>query len=244
MEARSPFPTLEVLDPEGQPYQTLELKEDRLTIGRLAAYNDLALEVDPQQLISRKGHCALERDAGCWWVVDNGSVNGTFLQHDGAMQMVLGRARLAHQDCILLLGLLSQTSAPCYWTLRFTDLGETRDGQQAPRLAVLEYDWIQARLFHVEGRRRQEIGDLRPQEHKLIRYMDQRNRANGQVPVLCSYDELLAAIWGEEPLHTEDEISHLIYELRQKLEPNPREPQFLQTVKGLGYRLVTRPLSQ
>jgi hypothetical protein len=238
------LPALEVFDPDGHPYQTLELKEDRLTIGRLSVSNDLALEPDPQQLISRKGHCVLERDASGRWVVDNGSVNGTFLQQSGTVQMVLGRARLAHQSCIRLLGRLSESGGPYYWTLRFTDLGETRDGPHDARLAVLEYDWVQARLFRVEGRRRQEIGDLRPQEHKLIRYMDQRNRANGQVPVMCPYEELLTAIWGEEPLHTEDEISHLIYELRQKLEPNPREPQFLQTVKGLGYRLVTRPLSQ
>src|SRR5215469_13620544 len=94
-----------------------------------------------------------------------------------------------------------------------------------------------------KGAAARRLVSLSPQEHKLIRSMDQRNRANGQVPVLCPYEELLAAVWGEEPFHTEDEISHLVYELRQKLEPNPREPQVLQTVKGLGYRLVTRPLT-
>jgi hypothetical protein len=86
MEPLASIPTLEVTDPDGQPYQTLALKEDRLTIGRIAVYNDLALEPDPQQLISRKGYCALEHDAPGWWVVDN----GTFLQHDGHVQMVPG----------------------------------------------------------------------------------------------------------------------------------------------------------
>ena len=56
-------------------------------------------------------------------------------------------------------------------------------------------------------------------------------------------NNLIAAIWGEEALHTEADVNHLIYELRQKLEPNPKEPEFLQTVRGLGYRLVTRPLT-
>jgi DNA-binding response OmpR family regulator len=74
--------------------------------------------------------------------------------------------------------------------------------------------------------------------------MGQRNRADGQVPVMCTFEELLAAVWGEEPLHTEGDVTHLIYELRQKLEPNPKEPQFLQVVRGLGYRLVTRPLTR
>ena len=83
--------------------------------------------------------------------------------------------------------------------------------------------------------------DLRPQEHKLIRYMDQRNRANGNVPVMCTYEELLVAVWGEEPYHTEAEINRLVWELRQKLEPDSKNPQFLETVRGMGYRLVTRP---
>jgi hypothetical protein len=30
--------------------------------------------------------------------------------------------------------------------------------------------------------------------------MDQHNRANGNVPVMCTYEELLGAIWGEEPI--------------------------------------------
>ena len=244
MTAFSALPTLEVFDGDNQLYQTLELKEDRLTIGRLAVYNDLALEPDPQQLISRKGHCALERDAGGWWVVDNGSVNGTFLQHGDEVQMVQGRARLDEGDSICLLGGWSEQGEPRYWRLVFHDPLGTKPALVGPEGAALEYDWVQARLYRVAGRSRVEIGDLRPQEHKLIRFMDQRNRANGQVPVMCTYEELLAAVWGEEPLHTESEVTKLIYDLRQKLEANPKEPQYLQTVKGLGYRLVTRSLTR
>jgi DNA-binding response OmpR family regulator len=70
--------------------------------------------------------------------------------------------------------------------------------------------------------------------------MDQRNRANGNVPVMCGYEELMVAIWGDAAGHTETEVNHVIWELRQKIEPQPNQPQFLQTVKGLGYRLETR----
>ena len=244
MDPLVPFPTLEVTDPDGQPYRTVQVPPDRLTIGRFEAYNDLALVPDPQQLLSRKGHCALERDALGWWVVDNGTINGTFLVRGGEMQQVIGRERLQEGDTIRLLGLLPETGALRYWELIFRDPQGTQPLGVRPELAALEYDWVQARLYRVQGRTRQEIGDLRPQEHKLIRYMDQRNRANGQVPVMCPYEELLEAVWGEERLHTEDEINHLIYGLRQKLEPTPKEPQFLQTVKGLGYRLITHPLTK
>ena len=72
--------------------------------------------------------------------------------------------------------------------------------------------------------------------------MDQRNRANGNVPVMCAYEELIAAIWGDEPNHMESEVNHLAYELRQKIELDPGEPQFLQSVRGLGYRLETHPV--
>jgi len=44
-------------------------------------------------------------------------------------------------------------------------------------------------------------------------------------------------------LHTEAEINHLIWELRRKIEIDAKDPQFLETVRGLGYRLVTHPLS-
>ncbi len=60
---------------------------------------------------------------------------------------------------------------------------------------------------------------------------------------VCTYEELLLAIWGEEPNHLESEVNHLIWELRKKLEPDPKEPKFLETVRGLGYRLVTGSLA-
>jgi DNA-binding response OmpR family regulator len=67
------------------------------------------------------------------------------------------------------------------------------------------------------------------------------HRANGDVPVMCSYEELITAVWGDEINHIEAEVNHLIYELRQKIEPDSNEPRFLQSVRGLGYRLETHP---
>jgi hypothetical protein len=234
------LPYLDVHGPDDQHF-TAELEKDRVTIGRFDLYNDVALEPDPQQLISRKVHCAIERGSDGWWVVDNGSINRTFLRRAGQVDMVVGRALLKDGDGILILGKLTESGEPSYWELVFRDPLGTRPAGHVKPAAYLEYDWVQARLFRIDGNRRQEIADLRPQEHKLIRYMDQRNRANGNIPVMCTFEELLGAIWGEETTHTESDVNHLIWELRQKLEPNPREPRFLETVRGLGYRLVTRP---
>ncbi len=236
------LPFLEVSGPDGQQL-SVELAKDRVTIGRFEQFNDVALEPDPQQLITRKVHCAVERDVNGWWVIDNGSVNRTFVRRGSVVEAVHGRAPLSEGDSIRILGKLTEAGDPLYWELTFSDPLGTRPAGRAPSVGYLEYDWIQARLFRVDGSSRQEIHDVRPQEHKLIRYMDQRNRANGNVPVMCSYEELLTAIWGEEVNHTETEVNHLIWELRKKLEPNPKEPRFLETVRGLGYRLVTRSLT-
>lgn len=239
METLLPF--LDVVGPDEQQFR-VELAKDRVTIGRLDLFNDVSLEPDPQQLITRKAHCAIERDADGWWVVDNGSVNKTFVQHGSEVDMVEGRMLLKEGESIRILGKLTEEGEPLYWELTLRDPLGTRPARQTRSAVCLEYDWIQAKLFRVDGLQRQVVQGLRPQEHKLIRYMDQRNRANGNAPVLCSSEELLTAIWGEEPLHTEAEVNHLIWELRQKLESTPREPRFLETVRGLGYRLVTRPL--
>ena len=239
METLLPF--LEIASPDGQSSR-MELKKDRVTIGRFDLFNDVGLEPDPQQLITRKGHCTIERDADGWWVVDNGSVNGTFLRKGTEMEKVRGRALLKEGDCIHILGKFTEAGEPVYWQLTFNDPLGTRPAPHEPVMAYLEYDWLQARLFRVDELQRQEIRNLRPQEHKLIRYMDQRNRANGNVPVMCTTEELLSALFGDEPAHTEAEVVSLVSELRQKLEPDRKNPRFLETVRGFGYRLVTHPV--
>jgi hypothetical protein len=236
------LPQVEICSPEGQKFK-VEVTKDRITIGRFRDFNDIALEPDPQQLVTRIGHFTIERDAAGWWVVDNGSVNKTFLKWGQTTKVVEGKAPLGDGDVIRILGRLSESGEPHYWELTFSDPMRTIRADSTPQNAYLEYNWIQAKLFRIDGNHRQEIEGLRPQEHKLIRYMDQRNRSNGNVPVMCTYEELIEAIWDEESFgHTEVEINRLVWELRKKLDPDPKEHLFLQTVRGLGYRLVTRPI--
>lgn len=235
------LPILEVHGPQGEQF-TAELTKDRLTIGRFREFNDVGLEPDPQQLVTRKAHCVLEHEFDTWWIVDNGSVNRTFVVRASGVEVVNGRAPLQDGEAIRVLGLLTENSDPLYWELVFRDPLKTNRVPGEPEPVYLQYDWLQAKLFQVRAGYRQEIRNLRPQEHKLIRYMDQRNRANGYVAVMCTYEELIAAIWGDEIGHVETEVNHLVYELRQKIEPDPNEPRFLQAVRGLGYRLDTRSL--
>jgi len=233
-------PYLEVSGPDEQK-STVDVSAERVTIGRFAEHNDIALQPDPQHLVTRVHHCSVERADGVWWVVDNGSVNKTFIRREEATEVVNGKAVLGDRDTILILGRLSEIGEPAYWEIVFYDPMRTQPADIVSQLAFLEYDWIQAKLLCFDGRTRAEVKGLRPQEHKLIRYMDQRNRRNGFVPVMCTYDELIEAIWDEDAYgHTEADINRIVWEMRKKIEINPKDPRFLQTVRGLGYRLMTQ----
>ena len=74
--------------------------------------------------------------------------------------------------------------------------------------------------------------DLSEMEFKLLHYLIE-NQGN-----VHSRDQLLDAVWGYDAMPTTRTVDVHIAWLRQKLEENPRHPQFIQTVHGLGYKFV------
>lgn len=55
--------------------------------------------------------------------------------------------------------------------------------------------------------------------------------------MIVSIDKILDHIW-EDPYGYENTLITHIYRIREKLEDNPRDPEILITIKGLGYKLV------
>jgi DNA-binding response OmpR family regulator len=49
-------------------------------------------------------------------------------------------------------------------------------------------------------------------------------------------DQLLDAVWKETPFVTPRSIDVYIRRLREKIEADPRHPQYLKTLRGIGYR--------
>ena len=74
--------------------------------------------------------------------------------------------------------------------------------------------------------------DLSAMEFKLLHYLIE-NQGN-----VHTRDQLLDAVWGYDAMPTTRTVDVHIAWLRQKLEENPRHPQFIQTVHGLGYKFV------
>ena len=67
-------------------------------------------------------------------------------------------------------------------------------------------------------------------EFRLLEYL-----ANHRGRVLTR-DQLLDAVWKETPFVTPRSIDVYIRRLREKIEADPRHPQYLKTLRGIGYR--------
>lgn len=234
-------PHLEIKGPKIKKYK-VDIINDRIIIGRLADFNDIALQPDPQKLVTRNMHCSIELRKGIFWLIDNASKNGTFLKRGDVMKRVHGEEKLENRDLILILAEVNSDETTKYWEINFVDPHATEDAMVSKPEQHIEYDWIQAKLFLMNGLSRKEIKGLSPQEHSLIRYLDQRNKNNGNIPVMCTYDELIIAIWDEySEIHSKNDVNRLVWGLRKKIETNSQNPKFLHNIRGMGYRFVTNP---
>jgi DNA-binding winged helix-turn-helix (wHTH) protein len=229
------YPRLKVRGPEG-PRSAVELRRDRITIGRLADCNDIALEPDPENLVSRQAHCLLERRDRAWFVVDNQSRNGTFLLRGSSMEPVRSATLLAEGDVIRIHA--RRGAAPQFWELLFEDPSRTGPVVEAPATTHVEFNRARRALFVVTANGRNQV-DARRQERELLAYMAERNAENPGEPVLCTHEELIQAVWGREPDHRPGDITHLVSRLRAKVRKLAGEDvPFVETVRGTGYSLL------
>jgi DNA-binding response OmpR family regulator len=75
---------------------------------------------------------------------------------------------------------------------------------------------------------------LTPIEYKLLY---QLTRSAGQVLL---HDQLLSKVWGPEYLGELDYLRIYVRRLREKLEPNPQQPAYILTERGVGYRCAAQ----
>ena len=55
-----------------------------------------------------------------------------------------------------------------------------------------------------------------------------------------SREQLLAAVWGDSSYRDPRTVDVHIRHLREKIETDPREPEYIFTVRGVGYRFRDR----
>ena len=93
---------------------------------------------------------------------------------------------------------------------------------------------VEAGEVYVDGRAVPILTDL---EYRLMLLL------YGQIDKICDKYHIVEAVWGEDYIEEVDDarIEKLVSRLRQKIEPDPSQPCYLVTVRGRGYRLLSRP---
>jgi phosphate regulon transcriptional regulator PhoB len=85
-----------------------------------------------------------------------------------------------------------------------------------------------AHSVSVEGRRI----DLSALEFRLLHYL-------GSHPgMVFSRDQLLDRVWGDDRSVTPRSVDVYVRRVREKIEPQPQSPTYIQTVHGVGYRFA------
>lgn len=56
----------------------------------------------------------------------------------------------------------------------------------------------------------------------------------------CSFTQILANVWGERYKNNYEYVHAFIWQLRRKLEKDPKKPDYLVSVHGVGYRFESR----
>lgn len=90
----------------------------------------------------------------------------------------------------------------------------------------------------LELKKNGEMIELKPKELGLISYLLKHpNR-------IISKESLYDQVWGEDSFGYDNTVMVHIRRLREKIEEDPSSPQYLLTVKGLGYKLAVEEPGQ
>jgi two-component system alkaline phosphatase synthesis response regulator PhoP len=101
-----------------------------------------------------------------------------------------------------------------------------------PRIKAFRFGDVEVNFVSAEVLRDGAPIKLSALEFQLLRHLVE-NR-----DVLLSRNELLDAVWGVDAMPSTRTVDVHIAWLRQKLEPDPPNPKFILTVRGLGYKFV------
>ncbi|MCC3373564.1 response regulator transcription factor [Cohnella sp. REN36] len=101
---------------------------------------------------------------------------------------------------------------------------------------VPQKDEIRTEAIHIDKRSRQVFVNgteafLTSKEYDLLLFLMQNPNH------VFSKDELFMKIWGMDSLGDIATVTVHISRLREKIEPDPSNPQYIETVWGVGYRL-------
>ena len=102
----------------------------------------------------------------------------------------------------------------------------------------------------IEGKReRIKNGELLilPDQHKVLKESREVNLTNIEFRILyvlalhqgitLSKEKIYNYVWNGEYLQDDSNITSHVRRLRKKIEDNPSQPEYIQTVRGVGYKM-------
>lgn len=101
---------------------------------------------------------------------------------------------------------------------------------QANQMKTLIYNGLEINLDTRSITTKNRTFELPPKEFDLLIFC-----AKHQGKVLTK-QQIYEAVWGEPYVYDDSNIMAIISRLRKKIEENPTSPQYIQTIKGIGYR--------
>jgi len=101
-----------------------------------------------------------------------------------------------------------------------------------PPMEVYTFGDVRVDFRRAEVTRSGQPVEMPAREYQLLRHFIENRETT------LTRDDLLNKVWGYDSLTVTRTIDVHVGLLRQKLEPNPRHPQYLVTVHGLGYKFV------
>lgn len=196
----------------------IPLDQAVLTVGREPS---CSIRVD-SPYVSRQ-HARIEHQAEATVLIDLGSYNGSLLNGE----RVEGTVPLAPGDIVTIADVTLECLAD-----------EGLDGTTRPFAskrvpAPVPTDQLkvdaQTHEVHIGGKKLERR--LSAQEFALLAHL-YANRER-----VCQRQELGDAIWGSGNWDP-NMLHRLVHRLKEKLEPTPEEPRYVQTVPWVGYRLM------
>ena len=111
---------------------------------------------------------------------------------------------------------------------RYTQLGDVNAVSQAKEIVNGRLRYLpEERVLLVDG----EPVRLTATELKIVDLL------MGHLGRVFPAEEIYRRVWGEEPYATENTVMVHIRRIREKIELNPKEPEYLKVVWGIGYKI-------
>jgi hypothetical protein len=128
-------------------------------------------------------------------------------------------------------GILTDAASPALFSPLFEAFARRQFRAQLPAQSGVYVD-VDSGDVWVDGRKLPTLTDL---EYRLLLLL------YGRIDKICDKYQVVEAVWGQDFIDDVDDarVEKLISRLRQKLEDDPANPRYFQTVRGRGYRLIS-----